>query len=618
MTQTLRLVKEVLISNAGYEGALNWSSFGSPSTFAQDTAQKHSGANALKIVTATSAPRGGYIDVTVLPSTTYYYGVWSYLTAGTFKLQADGNSSGTLVNNVDLGAADSTWRQTLTSFTTGASDTSVRLYILSTTAVSTGWFDDVRLYQKLIDFQGTSHSLNEMSEYGFDQRFGSVKLNLDVRGTSLTNAVDNLITLGRALLLAKENNQMAESGAAYAPVWLQFQPGTLTNLVQTECLGLTDESQGALEKILANPQTLLSNRLENLVLPLKVRGYWEELTPVAVSGSPFTSDNGTGSMTLASLRGDVSRIPLRIKNRVATTNQTQAIAFLKTKNTPANFVEHFDLNTAAGTGYSVTLNTGLASTTVANQSDADDFINGKGCRVTPSTDLDAASEIDWLVRVLFTSNPEAYTGRARAVLRVRDNHATTPKAYYRVRSVLVNSSGTRLAFSDWWDVARAAQVVSTTGGVPQAWVDCGAGNIPLSHFGGSAPYRPGIEIGGYTTDTSGHATFDLEELFLLMGYEGDDCGLVIANYPQAMGNGAVPDGVIDAFDRAPDAYMVDAADTILVGADSVSGSPLFAYPDRSQVLFYHTRRLSNGTHTHGANNTFVIDYMPRYRLTRGS
>ena len=109
MTQILRLVRRVYMGNEGFEGGTTgWSSFGTPSTFAQDSGQKHSGQYALKIVTATSTPRGGKVTVTIKPSTTYVWAVWSYLTAGSFKTQATTNVAGTVLNNADLGAADST------------------------------------------------------------------------------------------------------------------------------------------------------------------------------------------------------------------------------------------------------------------------------------------------------------------------------------------------------------------------------------------------------------------------------------------------------------------------------------------------------------------------------
>lgn len=618
MTQVLRLVREVPLTNPDFEGGTTgWSNFGTAATFEQSATQEHSGAYSLHLVTATSAPRGAVsASITIKASTTYYFAAWGRLASGSFKMQVDGNSSGTLVNNVDMGAADNTWRQTFATFTTGASDATVVLYFLSTTAVSEGYFDDVRLYELLADFQDlTDYGLREFSAVGMDSPYGVARLTLDVRGSSLSDFGDNFIKLGRAIKIAEQNRNDYETNNTYAPVWLQWQTAASTYMLQTEVFGLTDDSDGAIDKILAVPQLNLSNRIENINLTLRIRGYFEELTPVQVSGSPFTMDNTTGSATIASLRGDLPA-PLRIKVRTATTTQTQMIAALKTRGTPANFLHNFDINTAAGTGYAVTL---TSATYPADLTDAD-LVNGKGVRVTPTTALDAASEIDWLARVIITTNPRDHSGRYHGFLRCRDNHATTPNFYVRVRSILLDSSNARLSYGDYWDIARPALTANSTTSPTQPLIDVGVGNLPLSDFGGTAPYRTGVEILGYSTDTSGHATFDLDELLLLPAHEGEDSGYVSVNLPTALGNGAVPDGVISAFDRAPlgGAYMVDASDVPLVGVDSIAGRPLFAYPNQSQVLYVHTRRLSNGTHTLGINNTVTVDYVPRYRLMRGS
>lgn len=613
MAQVLRIVRENNPSNTHFEGGTTgWSSFGTPATFAQSATQKHSGQYALRIVGQTDTPRGGYTDVAVLPSTTYHYAVWYYLVSGTFKLQADGDATGNLVNNVSVSGTGA-WTQLITTFTTGATDTSVRLYILTTTATAEGYFDDVRLYQQLVTLQDvTDFGLREMSEAQFGQPMGSVRLSFDALGSSISDMLDNLIAFGRALILAKQNRDALWRNAYYQPVFLQWMPPNSTYMLQTEVLGLTPDSDGSIEKIISQPQLLLSNRIENLTVPLLTRGYWAELTPVAVAGSPFTSDNATGTMTLTGLRGDLSRQPLRIKVRSAAASQTSIIAAIKAQGKVANFIHHFDLNSAAGTGYSVTHN----ATFTADQNDADDFVNGKGARVTPTTAMDTAAEISRLTTLLITSNTADFTGRFRALLRMRDNHATTPKASIRVRSILVNASATVLYRGDFWTTAQQAQVTATTGGVPQPLLDCGVGNLPATSLGGAAPYQMGIEIWGYTSDTS--VTFDLDELFLFPVSEGDDCGMAVGYLPTALGTGAIPDGVIDAHDRTTDAYIVDASDVILAAADNTAGVPLYAYPNISQTLLVTTRRRSNGTQPHGSNLTVTVDYTPRYRLARGS
>ena len=60
----------------------------------------------------------------------------------------------------------------------------------------------------LVDFQETTkYGLREFSEYSFGQgaQFGVIKLVLDVRGTSQTDALDNLTTLMRTLEACKRN-----------------------------------------------------------------------------------------------------------------------------------------------------------------------------------------------------------------------------------------------------------------------------------------------------------------------------------------------------------------------------------------------------------------------------
>lgn len=611
MAQTLRLVQEVSVSNTSFEGGITgWTAFGTPATFAQSATQKHSGTNSLRIVGQTNIPRGGYIDITVSASTTYYALVWGFLVSGTFKLQADGDVAGTLINNVDMGSAGSTWVPTYTSFTTGASDTSVRLYILTTTTTAEGYFDDVRLYRKLLDFQdATTYGLREFSLMGMDSAWGGAKLTLDVIGSSIANFGDNMNAISRAMKLGKQNRDASEIGAHYLPTFLQFQPSISTNLLQTECFGLSDDSDGAIDKVIAVPQTLLSNRLESINLSLRVRGYWEELTSVSVTGSPFTMDANTGSGTIASTRGDLPS-PLRIKVRTATTSQTLVTASLKVKGTPANFIHNFDLNSAAGTGFSVVHN----ATFTADRTDTD-FINGKGARVTPTNANDTAAEISLLTSVIITTNPNDHTGRFRAWVRMRDNHASVVHAFLRVKSALYDSSNNVLGESGYFDIAKSAPSIAGTTVLPV--LDCGAGDIPYTDLGGASPYRVGIEIYGYTTDSS-HATFDLDELILEPCYEGEDCGYVSALMPTALGNGAIPDGVIDARDRTAKAYLVDASDVRLIAASNISGAPLMVYPNQSQVLFVHTLNGSNNKTTKSINNTVQVDVVPRYRLVRGS
>lgn len=613
MTQTLRLVKEVFVSNTSFEGGTtNWSSFGTPATFAQSATQKHSGQYSLRIVGQTNTPRGGYIDIPVTASTTYYAAVFGFLVSGTFKLQADGDVSGTLVGNVDMGAAGSTWVQTFTSFTTGASDTSVRFYILTTTNTAEGYFDDIRLYQKLLDFQDvTDYGLREFGVAGMDSKWGQAKLTFDILGSSITDFGDNVNNLSRALKLCQQNEDAAEQGTFYLPTWLQWQPSTSTNLLQTECFGLSDDSDGAIDKVLAVPQTILSNRLENINLALKIRGYWEELTALSVSGSPFTMDETTGSGTLASLRGDLP-VPLRIKVRAANTNRDQLIASLKVRGTPANFIHNFDLHSAAGTGYVVTQNSatyGAIDLTDAN------LVNGKGSRVTPTAALDSAGEIDWLCRVIITTNPKDHTGRYRALVRVRDNHASAVKFYLRVRSGLYDSSNALLGLGAYWDIAKQAGTFGGTTTLPI--IDCGVGNLPFTDMGGGSPYRVGIEIWGYTSDPS-FATFDLDELLLEPCYESEDSGFVSCIFPSALGSSANPDGVITAYDRHALAYLVDDSDARLINATSRNGSPLFAYPNQSQVLYVHARRSATGVTTKATNTTVTVDYHARYRLVKGT
>lgn len=463
----------------------------------------------------------------------------------------------------------------------------------------------------LADFQDVNDfPLRSFACAALGQNFGVATLVFDVVGTSITDFGDNLVALGRALLLAQQNKEAFENGWYYTPVYLQFQPADSSNLLQAECFGVSKDSDGAIQNILANPQTLLSSRIENVTLNLLIRGYFEETAAVAVSGSPFTLDNATGSATIASLRGDLPA-PLKIKVRGATTNQTQVIASLKARGTTSNFIHAFSLNTAAGTGYTVAHN----ATFTANLTDAN-LVGGVGCRVTPTSALNSASEIAYLTRVTITSNVSDFHGTYRVLVRMRDNHASAVKAYLRVRSGAVDSSGTVLGRGDYGANATAAGTIGGTTALPL--IDCGVIKIPFTDAGGAqAAYRPIIEIWGYTTDAS-LATFDLNTLFLCPCYEAAQSGYASITLPAEMGNAAAPDALLDANDRTSPAYLVDGSDVWLVNADTVTGQMLMAYPNTSQILYVHTRRLNNTTHPKSNSLTVTVSYTPRYKLVRGS
>ncbi len=603
MSHTLQLATGNLVSNSGFEGGTTgWSAFGSPSTFAQDNAHPKVGNYALKIISATSTGRGGFTTLSCQSSTVYTVTLNALLTAGTFKLQVNGDVSGALSNNNDLGAANTGFNQTSVTFTTGATDATLTIFILSTTAASTGWFDEVICYQTLINFQDTpNYSLRSFNVAAMGQPYATANLVLDIRGASQNAMFDNLVALKQALELGKRNERKLFSNQYYTPLWLQFQSVTGSTLMQAECFGTdTTNAQGsAIEHVLENPQLILSNRIPQISLALKIRGYFEEQIGQNILAS-VSQANGAGGSTLgaSNVRGDLPA-PLKVMVQTPTASQDSLIVAMRTMDGATSFSSRLEIENFT------TFGSGVASLTDTNLSPTGAGTTGKQWTVPGTSE-------QMLARYVFTST--AQIGKLRCLVRCRDNHATT-NVRLRVKGGITDGGGTNFQYGDWGDVQKYVNTVAGTTAI--SLVDCGVITLPPFDGAPKADNDYVIEIWGQADSTSATHTFDLDCVYLLpCNEDANGNGYCLATYPWAAGTGADPTMVITGFDRHAPAYLETTGGVDGV-TQNIAGSPLYAPPNQQFLLWCLTFRSSNLRHTLGTNTVTVIA-QPRYVLARGS
>ena len=449
----------------------------------------------------------------------------------------------------------------------------------------------------LCDFQDvTKYGLREFSEYSFGQnaQWGVVKLVLDVRGTSQTDALDNLTTLMRTLEACKRNYFLWQASTNYTPIYLQWEGSTVTSaIVQTECFGLSEDSEGALEQVLARPEVFLAGRIENVTVSLKVRPYWEESSAQTLTNAVSTSNAQNGSSSgSASTRGDLPA-PLKILVRTPTASQDTLIVAMRSAGTP--------------TGYTAILEAGAYASRGSNVANLTDANLKAG---TPQRWSPAATSEQLLLR-WSASISANNVGTFRVFVRCRDNNAT---ANVKIRARAGLSDGTNFQYGDY---GADAKFVNTVGGTTAiSFVDCGVVRVPHVSTGGALATTRIIELRGQALAAS--SSFDIDYALLLPLYEdavgGGYCAAVM---PYAAGTGAAPDLVIDASDRAATAYTETSGVPMFV-ASNVIGAPLYAMPNQQYVAWYVTLDSSTGRHTHNANNTVTVTCTPRYRLGRGT
>lgn len=448
----------------------------------------------------------------------------------------------------------------------------------------------------LVDFQDvTDFGLRNWSLYAMGAPYGQARIVLDVRGSSANDLFDNLIALQRALELCLSNWRAYETGTNYTPVYLQFQEVTASNLVQAECFGL-DESEGALENILAKPETILANRLENITLNLKIRGYFQETSAQSLDTDSHSNAAGTSTAGASTARGDLP-MPLKITCQSPTASQDTMLIAVRTAGDTSSFSPIWEAE-----GYNAR-GSGVADLTDAN-------FRGSGAPQGQRWTPPSTTEIMILRWRAGMTNYRV--GRFRCFVRCRDNAAATPNIRIRVRAGL--SDGTSFQYGDYGDVQK---YVTTVGGTTAiAWVDCGTIALPHIDIGNSTANYLVLELWAKATSTS--TTFDVDYLALYPAYEdGAGGGLVIAKFPVAMGTGAEPLGVVDANDNVADAYLETSSVLQFVASD-IKGQPIYGSPNKQFNVWVVTWISSTGMHTQNATNSVVIIGTPRYKLARGS
>ena len=447
----------------------------------------------------------------------------------------------------------------------------------------------------LCDFQDvTKYGLREFSEYSFGQsaQFGVVKLVLDIRGTSQTDALDNLTTLMRTLEACKRNYFLWQASTNYTPIYLQWEGSTVTSaIVQTECFGLSDDSEGALEQVLARPEVFLSGRIENVTLSLKVRPYWEETSAQSlVSGATVANAQDTSTSGSASVRGDLPA-PLTIKVVPGASSQDTLIVAMRSAGTPGSYSAILEAGTYNARGSNV------ANTTDANLKAA-----------TPQRWSPASTSEQLLLRWSATMTADN-VGTFRAFVRCRDNNATA-NVKIRMRAGNADASSN----IQYGDYGADAKFVNTVGGTTAiSWIDCGVIRAPATATGGALTRTRIIELRGQALAAS--SSFDIDYVLLVPLYEdavgGGYCAMTLSSLTSG---GAM---VINANDRSPAAYS-EASSTVNHVASNIIGAPLYAMPNQQFYLWYVTLGSTTSRHTHNVNNTVTVTATPRYRLGRGT
>ncbi len=457
---------------------------------------------------------------------------------------------------------------------------------------------------------GTLFDLTDLTKSGLlswsidaypDGAFAKDTLTFHLRGTSIDNLFENLITLNRILLNAEDNENRGKRGQAYTPIFLQFQEATATYLVQSEVFG------DKLEKLsnLLDRDAIHANRIQNISFTVRRRGYFEETAAVPLAGSPFTVSNNGALCNIAStdIRGDLPA-PLKIVCRTAAANYTQVMAALKADNTVANFVCKYEAEAYSARG------AGVADLSDSNLSPGGAGVTGQ--RWTPAN----TNELS-LVKFGFTNAVDQY-GQFRLLVRCRDNAASTPNIKIRARVWRWDSASGLFLYGEWGDGQKFLPVVGGTTILPI--VDCGLLTAPISEIGSlglSGSSSMGFEVSGQAVSTA--TTFDLDCCYTLTGYEGgDESGFFSAAFPFALGTNAVPDAVLDSNDRMPDASLIDGSGNAYTTRHDPSGKPIFVWPGRAQKLVVMADIAANGTHQWNHNNTVTVTYTPRYRVARGS
>lgn len=427
----------------------------------------------------------------------------------------------------------------------------------------------------LVDFQAmTTFATRSFSLRRGSGRFGSAALTIDIRGTSHNNLLDNVVTLARALELARENYELHARGLAYTPIYLNWKPSGATYTVQAECFG-DAESERAIENILASPERIMSNRLESVPLNLIVRPYLEEQSAQTITLSDSTADNNMEQITFSGVRGDLEA-PLKLTVRTDTANQTRVIAGIKTRGTVANFVAKYE-------GEDATLGSGVATHAVTG------FSGGSGARWSPAGSSSEQDICTWTI----SANVSDQLGTYRVFARVNDS---AKKCLLRVYAAAGGAAG------DYGDNPKAVDTANV-----QTIVDCGIITLPPCDTGGNAPSSMTLVL---RASASAATTLDVDCIYLMPVNEG---GFIIASFPSALGTGTTPDALIDANDRTGRALL-----TTYASAEDIRGSALMVPPNRSAALYVLTLRVSNGAHVITTTNTLTLTATPRYVLGRGT
>lgn len=420
---------------------------------------------------------------------------------------------------------------------------------------------------------------------------------VDVLGASNDAVADNLITLHRAILNAKNNFDRWKRGQSYTPIYFQTKLPNGTTTVQAELFGDWNET---LEDLLTAP--ILSNMIENMSLPLLCRPYFEETARVAVTGSPFTVSNNGGSLAIPdTLRGDLPA-PLYLKARTGMASADRVILALRGDGTVTNYVAKYEAESYAVRG------SGVADLTDATLS--------PGSGVSAQQWTPGVTTEQGLIGITITTNLADKLGKFRLLAACKDDAASL-NTKIRGRMGLYTGSystiGGAQLYGDWGDAAKYALAVGV-----RALIDCGVVSPPDT---GGAAVAGGmvIEIYGTATATGATKKFTIDTIYLLPCFEGgDESGYLVASYPTALGTAAQPDGVVNMHDRVRRAYLVNNSDVMVLPASDINGKSLSIFPGRAQSLYVMTAKQSNGNHDWNQNQTVTAEYTPRYRVARGN
>lgn len=454
----------------------------------------------------------------------------------------------------------------------------------------------------LVDFTTLGdYGIRNYGVSAMGSEYGQARITLDIRGTSSADLFDNFIALYRALEQAKRNWFAYEKGVYYDPIFLQFQDANASTLLQAECFGLEDDDGNkAFENILGVPQTLLAFHYDNVNLTLKIRGYFEETSAQALFSSTQSNAASTSAAGSASARGDLP-MPLKIKVRTATTLQDTVIVAIRTQGTPSSYAAKYEAEAYNTRG-----------SNVADRTDANFSGSGapQGQRWTP-----AATTEQLLLRWRGAFSADT-TGTFHVFVRCIDKKATA-NIRMRVRAGLGDgASSVPYQYGDWGDSLK--YVLTPQGTTAVSLVDCGIISIPHIDAGASLPNFYVIELWGKAGSTGAGNELDIDYLLALPCYEGAvGGGFCIATFPNALGSSAAPDGVIDANDRVPDAYMEDTGVIQFIATD-IKGNPLYGTPGASFEVWCAVLDSIHLRHTQNVTNTVTITGIPRYRVQRGT